>query len=529
MALNCSANAFAVPTLPGANITAVDVNLVQNYSGISTSEDYIGHPIVSVNNATFCNVTVTYEHTDANDTIHVETWLPMDNYNGRIQAFGGGGWVAGRFFITYSGMVGALGEGYATSTTDAGLNPQAGGSPDLWALNADGSPNVHALEDLASISLHDQAILTKAIVEDFYGGPPAYAYFNGCSQGGRQGMMLAQRYPDAYNGIHACAPAINWNELFAFTLWPQLSMEWIDYFPKSCELNALVTAAIEACDDHDGVHDSMISDDSGCDFDPLSVVGQPFFCKDTNTTDAITKEAAKIAKATWTGPRTVNDDFMWYGTNTGSLLSGTISGPSSNLGPAMTSCSQNGTCVGVPMGLGDAWLKYFVENNVDWDWREMTNAEFDHDIAKSIKLYDAIIGTNNPNLTTFYEMGGKLLGYHGMMDQVIPVKGTERYYDAVLEITPNAGEFYRMFEVPGLLHCYGGNGGQPSNTFDALRAWVENGTVPESLPHLYTPVEGGAEFERLLCPYPQKAVLKSCGKGEDSPKLSTRATDYVCV
>jgi hypothetical protein len=208
---------------------------------------------------------------------------------------------------------------------------------------------------------------------------------------------------------------MNWNELFASTLWPQLIMEWIDYLPKSCELDALVTAAIEACDKHDGVHDSIISDDSGCDFDPLSVVGQAFFCKDTNTTETITKEAAKIAKATWTGPRTANDEFMWYGTNTGSLLSGSTTRQTPILGPATTSCSQNGTCVGVPMGLGDVWLKYFVENDVDWDWRELTHAEFDHDIAKSIELYDAIIGTNNPNLTSFYEMGGKLLGYHGLV------------------------------------------------------------------------------------------------------------------
>ncbi|KAJ6026615.1 Tannase/feruloyl esterase [Penicillium canescens] len=525
MALNCSLNALQVPALPGANITAFEVNLVQNYTGVATSKLYIGHPTVSVDNATFCNVTVSYEHIDGNDTVNVETWLPMDNYNGRIQASGGGGWVAGRFQITYASMMGALGEGYATSTTDAGL----GQTPDSWALTADGSPNVHALEDLASISLHDQAILTKAVVEDFYGQPAAYAYWNGCSQGGRQGMMLAQRYPDAYDGIHACAPAANWNELFAFTLWPQLVMEWADYVPRPCELDALSKAAIEACDKHDGVYDSMISDDSACDFDALSVVGQAYFCADTNTTETITKEAATIAKATWTGPRTANDDFVWYGTNTGSLLGTSGEGLTTALGPAMTSCSENGTCMGVPLGLGDVWLKYFVEKDANWDYREMTPAEFDRDVAKSIELYDAIIGTNDPDLTSFYESGGKILGFQGMMDQVIPVKGTERYYNAVSKVLPNVGEFYRMFEVPGLLHCSGGNGGQPSNTFDALRAWVENGTVPESLPHLYTPVEGGPEFERLLCPYPQMAVLKKCGREEISPKMTTRAGDYVCV
>lgn len=228
-------------------------------------------------------------------------------------------------------------------------------------------------------------------------------------------MMLAQRYPDAYDGIHACAPAYNWNELFAFTLWPQLVMQWIDYFPYPCELHALVEAAIEACDMNDGVVDSIISDDSACDFDPFSLVGKTFFCADTNTTNTITKEAATIAKATWTGPRTVNNEFVWYGSNVGSQLSGSTAGLTSDIGPAMTACSQNGTCVGVPLGLGENWLKYFVENDIDWNWRNMTHADLSYDTAKSIKLYDPIIGTNDPDLTSFYKRGGKILGYHGMV------------------------------------------------------------------------------------------------------------------
>lgn len=170
MALNCSLHALQVPVLPGANITAFEVNLVQNYSGIAMTQLYTGHPTVSADNATFCNVTVAYEHIDANDTVHVETWLPMDNYNGRIQAYGGGGWVAGRFSITFNGMIGALGAGYAASTTDAGLILREDLTPESWALTVDGSPNMHALEDLASVSLHDQVcqaptpMLRKAIL-----------------------------------------------------------------------------------------------------------------------------------------------------------------------------------------------------------------------------------------------------------------------------------------------------------------------------------------------------------------------------
>lgn len=153
---NCSSSTLQAPNLPGASITAIDVNLVENYNGTGITQLYYGHPTVSVENASFCNVTITYEHVDANDSVHVEIWLPMDNYNGRIQAIGGGGWVAGRYSPSFNAMTGALGEGYATSTTDAGLILQADMAPDSWALTEDGSPNLHALEDLASVSLNDQ-------------------------------------------------------------------------------------------------------------------------------------------------------------------------------------------------------------------------------------------------------------------------------------------------------------------------------------------------------------------------------------
>lgn len=228
-------------------------------------------------------------------------------------------------------------------------------------------------------------------------------------------MMLAQRYPDAYHGIHACAPAVHWNEVLASTTWPQLIMEWVEYFPYPCELNELVAAAIEACDKNDGVEDGIISDDSACDFDPRSQVGKTFFCADTNSTMVISGEVATIARATWTGPQTVDEQFVWYGPNTGSQLGGSTTALTNDIGPAMTSCSNNGTCVGVPLGLGEVWLKYFVENNVNWNWREMTHAEFDNNIAKAIERYDAVIGTNDPDLTSFFEKGGKILGYHGMV------------------------------------------------------------------------------------------------------------------
>lgn len=156
MESSCSPDTLPVPDLFGAEILAFDVNLVENYNGTAYSQLYYGHPTVTTEDATFCNVTVTYTHPGANDTVHVETWLPIGNFNGRLQAIGGGGWVAGRYPPSFSAMTGALGEGYATTTTDAGLTLQADYGPDVWALLSEGNPNLYLLDNFASVSLNDQ-------------------------------------------------------------------------------------------------------------------------------------------------------------------------------------------------------------------------------------------------------------------------------------------------------------------------------------------------------------------------------------
>lgn len=156
MALSCSPDALTSPQLFGGHIISLEANLVENYNATAYSLLYYGHPTVTVENLDFCNVTVTYTHPGQNDTIHVETWLPIDNYNGRLQSVGGGGWIAGRYPPSYTAMAGAVGEGYVTSTTDAGLSMRADFQPDNWALASEGNPNLYLLNDFGSVSLHDQ-------------------------------------------------------------------------------------------------------------------------------------------------------------------------------------------------------------------------------------------------------------------------------------------------------------------------------------------------------------------------------------
>lgn len=156
MAFSCSVDTITQPELFGVKILDFEANLVEKHNATAHSLLYYGHPTTVAENVNFCNVTVTFTHPGHDDTVHVETWLPMDNYNGRLQSIGGGGWVAGRYLPSYRAMSGAVAEGYATSTTDAGLTLQPDFGPDSWALVSEGNPSLHLLNQFGSVSLNQQ-------------------------------------------------------------------------------------------------------------------------------------------------------------------------------------------------------------------------------------------------------------------------------------------------------------------------------------------------------------------------------------
>jgi hypothetical protein len=562
----CAASAIPYPTVFGAEILNLSANLVRNYSEEVSDQLFFNNPSVSVRNIDYCNVTVTYTHPGQNDTINVETWLPMKNWNGRLQAVGGGGYITGRFFISYSAMAGATGNGYVATTTDAGIGTDP--IPDAWALNSPGNVNLYALQNAGSVSLKDQirinrlealvaiaefpsqATIAKELIKDFYGRPAEYSYFSGCSQGGRQGMMLAQRYPEAYDGIAASAPAINFARLMPTIAWPQIVMKLTEQFPPACELNALTAGAVAACDSQDGVTDGLISDPAACSFDPFSMVGNTVSCD--NETATISNAAATIANLTWTGPRKANGDFLYYGLDYQTPLAGRGDpATGGTLGPVMTSCSSNRTCVGNPTQLGEPWLKFFVKKDPSWDYTKITSIEeYARLFHASLQEFGSIYGTYDPDLSAFRDAGGKMITYHGMVshnpaisssffracracfismlttittkaDGLIVRHGTSEYYDRATEQTPNVHDFFRYFEVPGLEHCAGGVGGQPTATFQALVDWVEKGVRPDTLPINFKDANG-TQYERILCPYPEKARLVSTDLDV------TKAESYKC-
>ncbi|KAK0374612.1 hypothetical protein CLIM01_08016 [Colletotrichum limetticola] len=494
----CASATFGTPILLGASILAVQANLVEDYSFDVPKGWTYSQPALNVENATFCNVTVTYTHPGQNDTITAEAWLPpIDRYNGILQSVGGGGWNPGRFILSYAAMINAVANGYATVTTDAGIPTTS--NPIDWLLKSPGSLDTNALQNFGQVSLNDEAIITKQLIESFYGKPPARSYWNACSQGGRQGLKLAQQYPDAYDGIMSAAPAVNWAEFYLNSIWPSYYMLNTQQFPLGCELNALTAIAISACDELDGVKDGLVSDPEACraNFNVSAQVGKSFTCAQTNSTLEISQAAANVANASWTGPRSSTGRFIYDGYEMGSDLS--VIAPTECTGKVCTSSTAEAN-------VAFAW-QAFVSKDPNATVPTLTDTTFDT-IHRATKLvFASNMETDEADLSDFKNAGGKIITYHGLVkaDQSISPDGTLRYYNTVSDVVGgNISSFYKYYRVPGLEHCWGGRGGQPEAIFAQLRAWVENGTEPESSPVIVTLPDGSTQ-EQVLCPYPQKA------------------------
>ncbi|KAJ4361249.1 hypothetical protein N0V95_002067 [Ascochyta clinopodiicola] len=471
----CSAASIPLPDLFGAEFLSLEATLTSNYSQYIGTGYYTNHGPVNITDVSFCNVTLSYTHPGQNDTVTVQVLLPTDTWNGRLQAIGGGGWQAGLYLPSLMGMKAAVGEGYSTVSTDAGLGSDV--FPTNWGLLSSGNVNLFLLQNLASVSLNDAAIIAKSITTSFYGEAPKYSYFSGCSQGGRQGLMLAQRYPDAFDGIVASAPAINWNDFVVGDFWPSYIMDTVGEYPPACEIDAITSAALAACDADDGLKDGILSNPASCIFNAIELVGTTINCTTLGTTRTISSAAATIVQETWSGAKRPDNSSIWYGPYMGSALTGSITDPAL----LSTICSLNGTCTAGSFEIAEDWIKIFLKKDSGADVRGLTHEQFDKFAEMSTQQFDSIIGTNDPDLSGFRNRGGKMITYHGMADTIIPTRGTEHYYDAVMALDPNVHDFYRVFLAPGLGHCFGGAGPYPDTAFDAMRAWVETGVAPETL------------------------------------------------
>ena len=254
----------------------------------------------------------------------------------------------------------------------------------------------------------------------------------------------------------------------------------------------------------DGVTDGIIAA-SNCHFDPFTLVGQNITCPGGSDL-TISSQAAKAVEAVWSGARTVDGKFLWHGYGKDANLSTLLN----------TTCSTDVECTGGLYQLASNWLNYYILEDPEFDIRNVSHREYDRIFRLSKNIYRSILGTDDPDLTEFRQAKGKMITWHGLSDDFIPPNGTYQYYKQVLELDPDAADFYRFFPAPGVAHCMGGVGYFPGSALQSLVAWVEKGVAPETLEGTTMPDANGVVRKQPLCPYPLVAAYKGGDQNETS-------------
>jgi hypothetical protein len=386
------------------------------------------------------------------------------------------------------------------ASVGAGMGAAIDGS---WLLHEPGVVNLPLLYDFAYVALDDLTKIAKQVVETFYGRQAEYSYWSGCSTGGRQGMAQAQRFPENYDGILSVAPAMNWASFVVAELWPQVLMNEMGVHPPMCELHAITEAAIEACDELDGVKDGLVAAHGQCSFDPSTLVGTKIDCQGKE--HHISQEAATIAVETWQGPRNAAGDIEWPGLPHEASFYIPKAGPFGGL--VQTDCppttpSDGKKCGGVPFVVSVSYVRHLLAKDTTFEVSSLTREDFFQLLHKSRQEWMSVMDTADPDLSAFKAAGGKMLHWHGIADQLIPVNGSSNYYSRVEALDPDVRDFYRYFEVPGVTHCSGGPGLFPATALDSLVAWVEKGQAPGSSEGVV------GDVKRPICAWPLAAAYK---------------------
>jgi feruloyl esterase len=472
----------------------------------------------------YCGVKGTIRPTSDSD-IKFEVWLPVAGWNGKLQGAGNGGFAGS---IGYrGGLVEAVQRGYAGVSTDTG---HTGGSEDIaWAKDHPGK-----LVDYGHRGIHLMTVNAKAIVKAYYGEAPKRAYFASCSNGGRQALMTAQRYPEDYDGIIAGAPANDWTGLIlGFTWNAQAQLASADSYIPAAKAAVIQAEVISQCDKLDGVADGVIGMPPACNFDPGKLL-----CKDAQTDACFTAPQVVTLRKIYHGPQTSKGAQLFSGFTPGAEVG------------ALPGLGWDGWILGQPAGNSTQarFAKNFMRSVATGDdkW-EYGGFDFDRDAEGIVAKFGATLNATDPDLSRFTKRGGKLILFHGWADAAVPPANTVKYYQDVvakLGAEKSAGAV-RLFMVPGMQHCFAGPGpatfggmtaalspGDPSADLSAaLERWVEQGVAPETiravkpknlLAGLYDPTQGGVERSGLLCAYPKHAKWNGAGSADD-------AASYACI
>jgi hypothetical protein len=441
--------------------------------------------------------------------IEFEVWLPLSGWNGKYLGIGNGGFAGA---IWYPALT-AVRQGYVVSSTDTGHKGVATDAE--WALG-----HFEKIVDFGYRAIHETAGKSKAIVQAFYGENPKHSYFSGCSNGGRQALMEAQRYPADYDGILAGAPANDFTHLLAGFVWNEqgLTTDAAAFIPAK-KMQALESATVAACDALDGVKDGVIDDPTRCHFDPSTLA-----CKGGDSDSCLTDPQIAALKKIYSGP----GEQIFPGYQPGG------EGGLGGWGSWITGLAPGKS---LQFAFAQGFFADMAFQSASWN---PASFNFDQDLKAADDKMGPIVNAANPDLRAFRSRGGKLIVYHGWSDAAIAPTNAIHYYRSVAAKLgeQNTSDFVQLYMVPGMQHCSGGPGPNdfgvaPSASADgqhsisrALERWVETGVAPDRIIATKHKADANPASEavrtRPLCPFPQVARYQGSGSTDD-------ASNFACV
>jgi feruloyl esterase len=396
----------------------------------------------------FCRVAATLRPSSDSE-IKIEVWLPSPEvWNGKFMAVGNGG-QAGEIYYHKMGLPLTL--GYAVASTDTGHEGK--GDDGSYAL---GHPE--KVIDFGYRAVHEMVMKSKAIIAEYYSRSARFSYWNGCSTGGRQGIEDLQRYPSDFDGVIAGAPAINPRSAAQIMWVAQAVHKDVASFIPASKFPVIQKAVVKTCDINDGVNDGVLEDPRSCKFDPGAIL-----CKGADGPDCLTTSQVETARKIYSpaiNPRSKEQIFPGFE-------------PGSEKGWGFAASAQ-------PPQLTLTGLKNRVFKDPNWDYKTFN---FDSDVAL-IDRESQAVNAMDPNLGPFFSHGGKLLQYHGWNDTLIAPENSVNYYTSVADTLGGANkvnDYYRLFMVPGMAHCRGGDGTDRFDVISAMEQWVEKRKAPESI------------------------------------------------
>src|SRR5580700_992819 len=469
----------------------------------------------------FCRVAATLTPTLDSD-IGIEVWMPASSWKGKFEGVGNGGFAGS---IVYSALASGVKLGYATVSTDTG---HTGTTYDgSFAL---GHPQ--KIIDFGYRSIHLMTVRGKQIAEAFYSENPQHSYFDGCSTGGRQALMEAQRFANDYDGIIAGDPVAYYtHHHVGGNLWVVRQMFNNPASTVFTTQDTLLGNAVNsACDALDGVVDGVLNNPRRCHFNPKALR-----CQGTQTPPScLTSEQVEAVRNIWTGPdQLVHQSGYYPPFERGGEADGWPASISPQPPPALQ--TDNHAAIGI------SFFANFVFDNPNWDFRTFNwnsdPAYVDNKVVLGNQTLATVLNSIDPDLSQFRAHGGKLIQYHGFSDPEVPPKTSIKYFESVVNFPDESSgvnsqpesrkqtqEYYRLFMVPGMNHCSGGPGANVFDMLTPLVQWVEQDVAPASVVATHyvnnTPAQGVA-FTRPLCPYPQEAVYQGTGDTND-------AANFVC-